>query len=60
MPDDTATDALSAELADEKRVLSTAIYTGWRNQFLNEIPVDLFNRIEAAAPHLIDAIAKHL
>lgn len=47
-------------VADPKLDLATAIYAAWRNTYLNNIPVDQFARLEAAAPHLIAEIAKHL
>jgi hypothetical protein len=53
--------ALSTDNSTEaKRKKAAAIYAAWRNAHMNAIPVDAFNRLQAASPHLIDAIAAAL
>lgn len=48
------------QATDEAMARAAAIYTAWRNTHLNHLPVEAFNRLEAASPHLIDEIAKLL
>ena len=45
---------------DPKVTAATEIYTSWRNAKLNQIPTEMFNRLEAAAPDLIAKIAARL
>lgn len=42
--------------AETKRDIATRIYTAWRNMHLNELPVEIFHRLEAASEHLIAEI----
>lgn len=43
-----------------KREIVAGIYAAWRNKHLNELPVAMFARLEAAAPFLIDEISARL
>lgn len=52
--------AAALPASDPKRELAAGIYTAWRNAHLNQIPVEMFNRLEAASEHLIAEIAAHL
>jgi hypothetical protein len=45
---------------DPRHALATEIYATWRNAHLNNVPVEFFNRLEAASEHLIEAIKAHL
>jgi hypothetical protein len=58
--DDNPTADSDRGTADAKREVAAGIYATWRNAHLNQLPVALFNRIEAAAEHLIQEIAAHL
>jgi hypothetical protein len=51
---------LSIDSTEAKRKKAAAIYAAWRNEHMNTIPVDQFNRLQAASPHLIAAIAAAL
>jgi hypothetical protein len=57
MSDDTSA---SAAPVQDPRALAAQIYAAWRNAHLNNLPVEFFNRLEAASPELITAIAEHL
>ena len=57
MPDSLTDVAELAPPADAKRARASAIYTTWRNAYINNLPVEAFARVEAASRHLIDAIA---
>ncbi|OGT54655.1 MAG: hypothetical protein A3E01_09895 [Gammaproteobacteria bacterium RIFCSPHIGHO2_12_FULL_63_22] len=50
----------SAAPDDQKLAKAEAIYVNWRNTHMNQIPVELFNRLEAVKEHLIADIAKAL
>ena len=54
---DEETAAEPAPVVDEKKAKATSIYTAWRNAHLNELPVQIFARLEAASEHLINEIA---
>lgn len=50
----------TAPAVDEKDATAREIYTTWRNAHLNNLPVELFNRLEAESEQLIAAIRAHL
>jgi hypothetical protein len=57
---DSAAPRSDAAQTDPKRELARSIYTAWRNARLNNLPVEAFNRVEAASAHLVAAIAERL
>lgn len=57
---DDSEDTISAHVAETAHEIAARIYTTWRNTHMNDVPVALFNRLEAASEHLIAEIQKHL
>jgi len=45
---------------DTRADRAAAIYAAWRNAHLRDMPVEQFNRIEAASKHLVDLIVAAL
>ena len=51
---------IAAMTSVDAEVKAWQIYAGWRNSSLNGLPPDAFQKVEAAAPALISAIAAEL
>lgn len=60
MDEEMEASAPNTPAVDEKDAAAREIYATWRNDHLNHLPVDFFNRLEAEAEHLIAAIRARL
>jgi hypothetical protein len=57
---ETPEPAAVIEIDPKKLEAAAELYAEWRNAYLNELPTAMFNRLEAASPFLIEAIAAQL